>query len=85
MKGRLTITPSFKCHSYFHPLENGDEAHNIKLGNVEYERVNKFCHLGDMLSAGSGAEVSSITQVRTGWKKLRELLPLLTSECFHIK
>ena len=36
LKGRLTITPSFKCHSCLHPLENGNEAHKIKLGNVDW-------------------------------------------------
>ena len=41
--------------------------------------MDKFCYFEDMLSAGGGAEGSSITQVRTGWKKLKELLPLLTS------
>ena len=79
LKGRLTITSSFKCHGCLHSPENGNEAHKIKLGDVDYGRVNKFCYLGDMLSAGGGAEASSITRVRTGWKKFRELLPLLTS------
>ena len=46
-------------------------------------RVNSS--LGDMLSAGGGAEASSITQVRIGWKKFRELLPLLTSRVFSHK
>ena len=82
MKGRLIVTPSFKCQSCLHPLENGNEAHKIKLGNVEYERVNKFCYLGDMPSAGGGGKASSVTQVRTGWKKFRELLPLSTSRVF---
>ena len=41
LKRRLTITQSFKCHSCLHPPENGSKAHKIKLGNVEYERVNK--------------------------------------------
>ena len=85
MKGRLIVTPRFKCQSCLHPLENGNEAHKIKLGNIEYERVNKFCYLGDMLRAGCGGEASSITQVRTSWKKFRELLPLLTSRVFSHK
>ena len=50
--------------------------------------MDKFCNLGDMLSAGGGAEMaeaSSITRIRTGWKKFRELLPLLTSRVFSHK
>ena len=77
MKGRLKITPSFKGLTCLHPPENGNEAHKIKLG--------KFCYLGCMLSAGGGAEASSITRVRTGRKKFRELLPLLTSRVFSHK
>ena len=47
--------------------------------------MKKLCYLGDMLSAGGGAEASSINQVKTGWKKFRELLPLLTSRVFLYK
>ena len=31
-----------------------------------------------MLSAGGSAEASSIAQIKSGWKKFRELLPILT-------
>ena len=61
LKGRLTIAPSFKCHSCLHLPKNGNEVHKIKLDNVEYERVNRFCYLGDMFSPSSAAEASSIT------------------------
>ena len=46
--------------------------------NVDYKVAHQFCYLGDMLSAGGGTEVSTMSQVRSG-KKIRELLPLLTS------
>ena len=52
---------------------------------TEYEGVNKFYYLGDMLSAGGGPKASSITRVRTGWKKFKELLPLLTFRVFSHK
>ena len=38
-----------------------------------------------MLSAGGGVESSSETQIRTGWKKFKELLPLLTQRVFSHK
>ena len=38
-----------------------------------------------MLSAGGGAEASTITRIRSGWKKFRELLPLLTGRMFSHK
>ena len=66
MKGRLTITPRFKCHSCLHLSENGNEVRKIKLGNVGYERMNKLYYLGYMLGAGSGAEASSVILVTTG-------------------
>ena len=81
-KRKLINTPGFKCHSCLHLPEIGKEAHKLKLGNFNYERVNKFCYLGDMLSAGCRAEASSITRIRTGWKKFRELLPILISRVF---
>ena len=38
-----------------------------------------------MLSTGGEAEASSIAQIRTCWKKFKELLPLLTSRVFSHK
>ena len=81
LKGRLSDMPNFKSNKCLQLLERND-APNIKLGNVEYETVDDFCYLGDMLRINGGAEASSITQVRIGWKKFRELLPPLTSSVF---
>ena len=47
--------------------------------NVEFESVDRFCYLGDMISAGGGAELSSRMRVRCAWSKFRELSPILTS------
>ena len=47
--------------------------------NVEFESVDRFCYLGDMISAGGGAELSSRMRVRCAWRKFRELSPILTS------
>ena len=38
-----------------------------------------------MLSAGSGAEASSVTHTRCAWKKFCELLPILSSHTFSLK
>ena len=38
-----------------------------------------------MLSAGGGAEASSVTRTRCAWKKFRELLPILSSCTFSLK
>ena len=47
----------------------------IYLWNV---KIN--CYLGDMISAGGGVEAAVNARIRSGWRKLRELLPLLTSK-----
>ena len=50
----------------------------IELAGDSISCVEEFCYLGDMICAGGGAEASSVARVRNGWKKFRELLPLLT-------
>ena len=60
-KGRLINTPDFKCHSCLHLPESEKVAHKFKLSNFDYERVDKFCYLGDMLSASGVAEANSVT------------------------
>ena len=47
--------------------------------------VDKFCYLGDMLDAGGSAESAFITRVKCGWKKFRELRPLLCSKVVSLK
>ena len=84
-KGRLIDTPYFKCHKGLHLPGSEKEAHKFKLSNSEYKRMDKFCNLGDMLRASAGADASSVTQIRTSWKKFRELLPLFTSRVFSHK
>ena len=79
LKGRLGEVPDFKCSKCLHPQEVRETAKKIKLGNSDYEVVDQFCYLCGMFSAGFGAEASSIMRGRSGWKKFRELLPLLTS------
>jgi hypothetical protein len=44
------------------------------------EVVDKFCYLGDMSSAGGGADAAVVTRISSGWKKFRELESLLTAK-----
>ena len=57
----------------------------IMIDNKEIDVVDKFCYLGDMISAEGGAEESIATRIRCGWKKFRELLPLLTTKGFSLR
>ena len=55
------------------------------LAGSNLEVVDKFCYLGDMLDADGGAESNTVTRVRSGWEKFRELLPLLTTKAISLK
>ena len=50
---------------------------NIFIDGHEYEVVDKFCYLGDMLSQEGGCEHAILKRIQTGWLKLRELSDLL--------
>ena len=62
--------------------EQHEENKKILLDSIEYDVVDQFCYLGDMLSAGGGAEASTVARVKSAWKKFRDLLPLLTKRVF---
>ena len=47
--------------------------------------MDKFCYLGDMLSAGGGAEEAAKTRVRSAWGKFNELAPILTKRGASMK
>ena len=49
------------------------------IGDEKLEVVPEFCYLGDMLSAGGGCELASITRCKCAWAKFRQLLPLLAN------
>jgi len=49
----------------------------INVGDAFLKYVNELCYLSDLIDAVGGAEASSIMRVKCGWKKFRELLPLL--------
>ena len=52
---------------------------NVNFCNGSLELVDKFCYLGDTISAsGGGAEAATIARTRCGWGKSREIWPILT-------
>ena len=79
VKGKLAEVKDFVCNSCSSPPLDTCEVENIVIGNSSYEAVQQFCYLGDMLSAGGGAEASSVTRTRCAWKKFCELPPILSS------
>jgi hypothetical protein len=54
------------------------KASTLLQQDVELERVDKFCYLGDMISAEGGAGDAVRTRVKSAWAAFRELCPILT-------
>jgi len=48
--------------------------------SAKLELVDKFCYLGNMLSADGDADAAVEARIRIGWNKFRQLVPLLTNK-----
>ena len=86
LKGQLAKATDFvwsQCSSGAVADRNNEEK--VMLAGSNLEVVDKFCYLGDTLDAGCGTVSSTVTRVRSGWKKFRELLPLLTTKAISLK
>ena len=79
----LVTIQSFRCRICLTDegvRSEGERMENLNLENGEVlEGVRKFCYLGDILNGGESS-LASITRVRYGWKKFRELSGILTSK-----
>ena len=88
-KGCLVFTDTEKLKAWkehYEKLLNEEFAWDkVMLAGSNLEVVDKFCYLGDMLDAGGGAESSTVTRVRSGWEKFRELLPMLNTKAISLK
>ena len=84
---RLTKDPDYRCtrcKGTACPLD-GRPQREVQVGPDKLEVVASFSYLGDMLSAAGGCELSTITRVKTAWKKFKELLPVLSSSHLSFK
>ena len=59
---------------------DGRPFKEVEVGDCVLEVVDRFCYLGDMLSAGGGCMAAATARCRCAWGKFRENLPLLTSK-----
>ena len=83
----LTKDPDYRCtrcRGTARPLD-GRPQKEVQVGPDKLEVVASFCYLGDMLSAEGGCELSTITRVKTAWKKFKDLLPVLSSHHLSFK
>ena len=81
IKGSLTSDLNFRCArclSTARPVD-GRLVKEVMIGDEKLEVVSEFCYLGNMLSAGSGCELASITRCKSSWAEFRQLLPLLAN------
>ena len=81
MKGSLTSDLNFRCARCLDTARPVDRSlvKEVMIGDEKLEVVPEFCYLGDILSAGGGCELASITRCKCAWAKFRQLLPLLAN------
>jgi Reverse transcriptase (RNA-dependent DNA polymerase) len=80
VKGSLESCKNFQCEKCMRGVASaGVTVSKPKYASDGLEYVDSFCYLGDMLSAGGGAEEAVRCRVRCAWGKFKELLPIITS------
>ena len=67
-----------RCLGTARPID-GKLVKEVMIGDAKLEVVPDFCYLEDMLSAGGGCELASITCCKCAWAKFNQLLPLLAN------
>jgi len=73
------VMKTFVCRSCMNPVTGTGRA-SVDIGdNANLELVDKFCYLGDMLSVDGDVDAAVETNIRIGWNKYRQLVPLLTN------
>ena len=83
---RLTEDPDYRCirRQGTACLLDDRPQTEIQVGPDKLEEVASFCHLGDMLSAAGGCELSTTSRVKTAWK-FKKLKPVLSSRHLSFK
>ena len=61
------------------------QVSGLHIDGHEYEVVDKFCYLGDMLSQEGGCEYAILKRIQTGWLKFRELSGLLIGKGMSLR
>jgi len=73
------VMKSFICTGCSNPVISTGRS-SVDIGaSPNLELVDKFCHLGDMLSVDGDADAAVKARIRIGWNKFWQLVPLLTN------
>ena len=73
------MVKSFICRGCLNPVTSAGRT-SVDIGaSAKLELVDKFYYLGDMLSVDGDADAAMEARIRIGWKKFRQLVPLLTN------
>jgi len=76
----LLLIRWFICRGCVNPVSSNSRTSVDNGVTANLELVDKFCYLGDMLSIDEDADAAVEARIQTGWKKLRQLVPLLTNK-----
>jgi len=81
IKGSMSkVAKSFICRGCLNPVTSAGRT-SVDIGaSAKVELVDKFCHLGDMLSVDRDADAAVEARIRIGLNKFRQLVPLLTNK-----
>ncbi len=63
-------------------VDNDDQGLDIGSG-ITLEKVSSFCYLGNVLDAEGGVDSTVTPRVRCGWKKFRDLTPIIWLKEHH--
>ena len=85
-QGRLREDPTFRCtrcRRTARPVD-GRPVEHVCIDDHQLDVVEKFCYLGDTISAEGGSLSSVTARCRAAWGKFRELLPILTNRSLSL-
>ena len=77
--GMYKVMKSFICRGCSNPVISTGHSSVYIGASANLGVVDKFCHLGNMLSVDGDADAAVEARIRIGWNKFRQLVPFLTN------
>ena len=87
IKGPLKPDTNFKCKKCRGEVSNASIPDNdpVAINREEIEKVSSFCYLGDFVRQHGGCFNATTARIRSAWKTIRDLLPILTCRGLSLK